>query len=242
MLAPSPRFEARTSGSSDARYCEDFWVWSLFEEFESFVRSSPAATMAAALLDAQRINLVMDNWFLREPGAQAHAPWHHDISYFDFDGSMCVLWLPLQPSRQGEGIQFVRGSHLWKRLFMRVLFDGHRPAADASIVNGELYEDPPEIDGNEDRYDILSYDLEPGDCLFFDIRSLHGSSSAIVPETLQSRYTLRLAAQDARIKYRGEWALQERRIFEEFGHRNGDELNSEFFPELWNATSGTLGP
>ena len=239
---PSPRFEARTTAASAARYCEDFWVWSMFTEFETFVRDSPAARMAAGLMGARHVNLVMDNWFLREPGAQAHAPWHHDISYFDFDGSMCVLWLPLQPSRQGEGIQFVRGSHLWNRLFMRVLFDGHRPAADASIVNGELYEDPPEIDGNEDRYDILSYDLEPGDCLFFDIRTLHGSRSAAVPETLQSRYTLRLATQDARIKYRGEWALQERRIFEEFGHRNGDELNSEFFPELWNATSGTLGP
>ena len=35
---------------------------------------------------------------------------------------MCVLWLPLEASAADEGIAFVRGSHLWDKLFMRVFF------------------------------------------------------------------------------------------------------------------------
>ena len=113
LAAPSPRFEVRTTGGSTARYCEDFWVWSEVPEFEEFVRRSPAAALAAGLLGAERINLVMDNWFLREKGSASRAPWHHDVAYFDFEGSMCVLWLPLERVSRHEGIAFVRASHRW---------------------------------------------------------------------------------------------------------------------------------
>ena len=41
-----------------------------------------------SLLDARRVNLVMDNWFLRQAGATSRPPFHHDISYFDFDGTI----------------------------------------------------------------------------------------------------------------------------------------------------------
>ena len=55
MAAPSPRFEARTRDGGTARYCEDFWVWSEFPEFEAFVRefagrrpSQPSCSMPGA--------------------------------------------------------------------------------------------------------------------------------------------------------------------------------------------------
>jgi len=233
LAAPSPRFEARTVGDSSARYSEDFWVWSEFPEFESFVRESPAGALGAELLQAERINLVMDNWFHREAGAVARAPWHHDVAYFDFEGPMCVLWIPLEDARANEGISFVRGSHLWDRLFMRVLFDGHREASAPGVVKGLLYESPPAIDENPDAYDLVSFDVEAGDCLAFDIRMLHGSPPGFVPARTTSRYTLRLAHQDARIRYRGDWAAGERTLFEAAGHREGDSIDSAFFPRLW---------
>ena len=47
------------------------------------------------------------------------------------DGTMCVLWLPLQPTRKDEGVVWVKGSHLWNKLFLRVLFkDGHKIEGD----------------------------------------------------------------------------------------------------------------
>lgn len=234
MRMPSPRFEARDLEGGKGRYCEDFWVWSLIPEFETFVRSSPAANIAAQLMCAKRINLVMDNWFVREAGAKCGAPWHHDISYFDFEGTMGVLWIPLE--NQNSSIEFVRGSHLWNRLFMRVWFKDHQPAAPSQWVNGKLYEEPIDVNADRNKFDILSFDMAEGDCLFFDIRTLHGSPATAVPKQSQSRYTLRLASEDARIQYRGDWAKAERRIFEEFGHRDGDELNSDFFPALWTAS------
>ena len=235
LETPSPWFEARTMGGSAARYCEDFWAWSRIPEFEAFVRDSPAAAIAGALLAARRINLVMDNWFLREAGAESRAPWHHDIAYFDFEGSMCVLWLPLEPTGRDEGIAFVRGSHRWGRLFQRVYFRDHRAAGAPGWVKGRYYEAPPDVEAEPDRYDVVAFDLEPGDCLVFDMRTLHGAFPGPPPGRTIRRYSLRMTAEDGRIRYRGDWAKKERAIFEQAGHRDGDVLDSAFFPKLWTA-------
>ena len=215
-------------------YWEDFWCWSDFPEFEAFVRRSPCAGIAAQLLGADRVNLVMDNWFLREAGATSRPPFHHDISYFDFAGSMCVLWLPLEPVSLENCITFVRGSHLWGKLFMRVRFDdGHHMDADGLEVNGERYEPPPDIEADPDAFDLLRFDLDLGDCVYFDMRTLHGSLSTVTPTETVRRYTLRMTADDGRIRYRGDWARDERAMFEARGYRNGDPISGDFFPQLW---------
>ena len=94
--------------------------------------------MASELLDASRINLVMDNWFYREAGSKSGAPFHHDITYFDFVGSMCILWLPLEPVSKEEGIAWIKGSHLWNKLFIRTRFnDGHLVDGEPGVINGK---------------------------------------------------------------------------------------------------------
>ncbi len=213
LQSPSPRFEERTVGTNSARYCEDFWVWSEFEEFEQFVLRSAVGEIGGRLMQAQRINLVMDNWFHRDAGTKARAPWHHDISYFDFDGTMCVVWIPLQPIAKKDCIELVRGSHLWNKLFMRVWFDGHQSAQAAGWVNGQYYHAPPPIDEQRSQYDIVSFDMDAGDCLVFDIRTLHGAHPESVPAFTQQRYTIRLATENGRVRYRGDWAKGERQIF-----------------------------
>jgi hypothetical protein len=139
----------------------------------------------------------------------------------------------LEASKRGEGIEFVRGSHRCNKLFMRVYFDGHEIAGDPGWVNGECYENPPAIDDDPDQYDLVSFDLELGDCLCFDIRTLHGSLPGRAPMSRQRRFTVRLAAGDGRICYRGDWAAAERAEFEKYGHQHGDAIDSDFSPRLW---------
>ena len=119
---PSPRFKSHTIEKGAPAYLEDYWTWHLVPEFKDFIYNSPYAEIASELMSAKKINLVMDNWFLREAGSKSLTPFHHDISYFDMDGTMCVLWLPLQPTKKDEGVVWVKGSHLWNKLFLRVLF------------------------------------------------------------------------------------------------------------------------
>ncbi len=236
LRQPTSRLVRHTPADADAHYWEDYWAWSEEPEFEDFLRHSPAASLAAQLYDTSRINLVMDNWFLREAGSAGRAPWHHDVSYFDFTGSMCVLWLPLQKASAEESISFIRGSHAWGKLFLRKFFKDHSSTQVAGEVNGVQYHEVPDIDGHPEDFDILKFDFDLGDCVLFDIRTLHGSLKSVIPQRAISRFTVRFATDDARITYRGEWAAAERAIFEAAGHREGDALDSDFFPRLWVAS------
>ena len=121
------------------------------------------------------------------------------------------------------------------RLFMRTFFTDHRAGGAPGWVNGQYYERPPEIDAERDAQDLLTFELEPGDCLLFDIRTLHGSPGGRPAARTARRFTLRMATEDARLRYRGDWAKGERAVIEAAGHRDGDALDSEFFPRLWEA-------
>ena len=233
---PSPRFKSHTVKKGVPAYLEDYWTWDLVPEFKDFVFNSPYAQMASELMSAKKINLVMDNWFLREGGSKSTTPFHHDVSYFDMDGTMCVLWLPLQPTGKNEGVVWVKGSHLWNKLFLRVLFkDGHKVEGKECVIDGKKYELPPDILGNKDNYEFLQWDLDVGDCIYFDIRTLHGGLNSVTPKKDVTRYTLRMAKEESKIIYRGDWAREERAIMEDNGYKNGDDLYGKMFPTLFEA-------
>lgn len=230
---PTANFARHTKDPDAPAYLEDFWAWNKIPQFEAFVRQSPCAPIAAALLGAPSINLVMDNWFLREAGSTSRPPFHQDLAYFDFQGTMCVLWLPLEPVTKDNGIAFVKGSHLWDKLFMRVRFaDGH-PSFEPQEVAGQTYYPPPDVNADPDAYELLQWDLDLGDCIYFDMRTLHGGLSSITPTETVRRFTLRMTAPDGMIRYRGDWAKGERALFEAEGYKDGDKIAGDFFPELW---------
>ena len=232
---PSPRFKSHTLEKGVPAYLEDYWTWSLVSEFKDFAFNSPYAKIASELMSAKKINLVMDNWFLREGGSKSSTPFHHDVSYFDMNGTMCVLWLPLQPTGKNEGVVWVKGSHLWNKLFLRVLFkDGHKVEGNECIVDGKKYELPPDILENRDKYDFLKWDCELGDAIIFDMRTLHGTLSSSIPQKTLSRYTLRVAKEDAKISYVGDWtSYNYRKAMQDAGYKSGDELGGKMFPQLW---------
>jgi ectoine hydroxylase-related dioxygenase (phytanoyl-CoA dioxygenase family) len=232
---PSPRFKSHTLEKGVPAYLEDYWTWDLVPEFKDFVFNSPYSKIACELMSAKKINLVMDNWFLREGGSKSSTPFHHDISYFDMDGTMCVLWLPLQPTGKSEGVVWVKGSHLWNKIFLRVLFkDGHKVEGNECTIDGKKYELPPNILGNKDKYEFLQWNCELGDAVIFDMRTLHGTLSPSIPQKTLSRYTLRVAKEDTKISYVGDWtSYNYRKVMQDAGYKNGDKLGGEMFPQLW---------
>ena len=232
---PTSRFKSHTLEKNIPAYLEDYWTWDLIPEFRDFVFNSPYAKIASKLMSAKKINLVMDNWFLRESGSRSFTPFHHDVSYFDIDGTMCVLWLPLQPTLKDEGVVWVKGSHLWNKRFLRVLFkDGHKIEGKECIIKGKKYETPPDILGNKDNYNFLKWNCDLGDCVIFDMRTLHGTLSSTTPKKTLSRYTLRVAKEDARISYIGDWtSYTYRQTMKEAGYKEGDKLDGKMFPTLY---------
>ncbi len=230
LAHPGPFFRDHTSPGSPGRYVFDLWTWRDIPEFRRLVFESPAAEIAGRLMDVDAVCLAMDNWFLREAGAVDAAPWHHDEPYFDFEGPLCVVWIPLEDVRKDEGLTFVRGSHAWGKLFVAPQFSESVPFDST----GDGYEPMPDFAAAPDSYEYLSWDMKVGDCLAFDIRAVHGATTRdrALTRTIH-RMSLRFAGPDVRFRPRGAWTreISDHLIAE--GQAVGGPLNSRLTPEVW---------
>lgn len=110
-------------------------------------------------------------------------PWHQDTAFLRVRGcDMIRIWLPCDPSPRDLTVQVVRGSHRWNVVYNT---SGERPN-ETAVVEGDndvSYEgigDPtlppaPDIARYRDSFEILSWDVEPGDALIFQGNMLHGT-------------------------------------------------------------------
>ena len=66
------------------------------------------------------------------------------------------------------------------------------------------------------------------------MRSLHGTLSSSIPNKTLSRYTLRVAKEEAKISYVGDWtSYNYRKAMKDSGYKDGDCLGGKMFPTLY---------
>lgn len=175
MAAPSPLHRNYTR--EGARFFGDYCNWPQIPQFADFVRHSPAAAVARALMQSNTARIFHEHLLVKEAGADIPTPWHHDGPYYCVDGTQTVsLWLPLDAVPREICLESVAGSHAWGKLFRPRRFDG--TAYDHTDTN--LVE-MPDISGHRDDYRILGWDLTPGDCIAFNFMTVHGAPGNTTP-------------------------------------------------------------
>ena len=160
----------------------------------NFIRNSPVGVLAAYLMSASKINLVDDHLLLKEPGTQNPTYWHQDQPYFNFDGEdFCSLWIPLDAVDENNGtMRFVRGSHKWGKQYHPIRIGVGDMVDSAEDFNGAA----PDIDANLNEYDVVSWDLSPGDCLAFHGKMLHGAYANMSLDKRRRALSVRLTGDD----------------------------------------------
>ena len=222
LAAPGRFFRDQTPQDSPSRYVFDYWTWPDFDPFRRLVLEGPAANIAGRCMRVDSVTLLMDNWFLREGGATGAAPWHQDEPYFDFEGRMLNVWIPLEPVSEFESLEFLAGSHAWEQVFKPIHFTTHEPFEGV----GDDYPDLPDLDAPAHGQRRLRFALERGDCLVFDLRTLHRTASGRRAASRTShRYTLRYAAPGAVFRPRGPWTEEISQHLIGQGQRVGEQLN-----------------
>lgn len=166
----------------------------LTPEFQRLLYDSPMADMIQALFGIDRVWLLFDHVFVKDGGPDRNAtrrtPWHQDLPYWPVAGTqLASFWITLDPIPKDECLEFVRGSH------NETIYDGFDPSRageDPTLpFYGEGFPRLPDIDGNRDDFDIVSWDITPGDVVLLHPAVLHGgghTSAGRRRRTLSARF------------------------------------------------------
>ena len=226
--SPTPLHTVQTLEDEPGFFLSDICSSQEIADIREFVLNGPAAAAGARLMGSKRANFWADTLWVKEAGTPKRTRWHQDQPFFWIDGrQVCVLWWPLDPVRRENGLELVRGSHLWERWFAPEL---SRFGQDLySSTGGARFERMPDIDAHRDEYEILSFDVEPGDAIAFHGFTVHGAAGNADGRMRRAISTIWMG-DDARY---GERPSAGRPHFHGHDLEPGESMDSSYFPRAW---------
>ncbi|XP_069688283.1 uncharacterized protein [Periplaneta americana] len=112
----------------------------------------------------------------KEPGTEKPTPWHHDQSYYPINGDkVCSIWMPVDPVSLNNTLRLVCGSHRWGWFIPRK-FATENDYISSSADDLHEYKSIPVYDIDSGKYRILEWAVQPGDCIVFHMRTVHGAA------------------------------------------------------------------
>jgi ectoine hydroxylase-related dioxygenase (phytanoyl-CoA dioxygenase family) len=224
MEKPGPYAAENLHAGEAGRFFDDYCNWQRIPEFEDVIRHSPAAEVAADLMQSRAAQLFHDHVLVKEPGTSKPTPWHQDGPYYFVSGQQTVsFWSPLDPVTEAT-LRCVAGSHLWEKPVLPTRWlseETFYPDADA-------YRPVPDPDS--EGMDIREWTLAPGDAVAFSFGILHGARGN---ESTQRRraFSLRMVGDDARYTTRPGPTSPP---FPGHDMEQGQRLREDWFPVLYS--------
>jgi len=226
---PGPYHTRYTPPGAPGGFYDDYCNWRRIGEYRDFALNSPAAEIAARLMQSATARFYHEHVLIKEPGTAERTPWHHDQPYYGVDGAqLCSIWLPLDPVPRSACPEYVAGSHATGQLYYPRLFANH----DDYATGADGFASVPDIDARRDEFDILSWELAPGDCIAFHMRAVHGAPATVNLKTRRRGFATRWLGDDARFALR-PWTTSP--PFPDLDLTPGQPMDHPDFPLVWGA-------
>ena len=212
------------AGTTAGRFVAGTDHWRHDLVFRAFAIESPLAELAAGLMRSEATYLYEDSLLVKEPGTREATAFHQDMGYFHVSGEQaCTTWCPLdRVTAESGALRYVRGSHRWGRDFKPNLF----------VTNAELPgvegESVPAIEDDPEAYDLVSFELEPGDVAVHHARTIHGGFPNASPHRRRA-ISVRYCGDDARHYIRTGAPTKPHHAHV----RDGDPLGDADCPRVW---------
>ena len=222
MAEPGPFASENLKPGEAGRFFDDYCNWERIPEFREVIMGSDVADVAARLMGSSYVQMFHNHVLVKEPGTAKPTPWHQDGPYYFVGGRQTVsFWSPLDPVKEAS-LRCVAGSHLWPREVLP-----KRWLADTSFYpDPEKYMPVPDPDAEGMR--VLEWEMEPGDAVAFDYRTLHGARGNEAG-TRRRAFSLRLVGEDARVVDRPGRTSPP---YPGHGMQAGERLRADWFPVL----------
>jgi Protein involved in biosynthesis of mitomycin antibiotics/polyketide fumonisin len=192
---PSPFFHAYKTEEGKGNFHGNLRIWQHYQGLKDYCLNSPLPYFAAQLLNSNKINLFYDQLFVKEPETNNRIRWHNDQPYWPIRGWPVIsFWTSLDPiSKENGPMEFIRKSHKWGKWYQPEHF---APGASKAYEQNPEFEKIPDIESNRDKYDIISFDMNPGDLLAFHALVVHGSAGNISKDRRRRGYAVRYTGND----------------------------------------------
>ena len=199
--------------------------------YDKLMLNSPMAEAVAHLMGSSRAILYYISVFVRSPGTHTRTPWHQDQKSWSATGNQaCSMWLSLDEVPRETALEFVRGSHRWGSEYQRPeFFQNHYEGDDCTNLSAF-----PDIEAHRDDYEILSWDMEPGDCVVFHGMTAHGGSGNLPPGLGRRSVSVQWLGDDARFRLipgRDDPHISEDLL--RHGIKPGDPMICDMCPVVW---------
>lgn len=164
------------------------------------------AEIAGRVMQTPSAQLVFEQIFYKTRGRIVPTPWHQDTPFLRVRGQdMCRVWLTCDVSPADITVQMVRGSHRWNVVYStgaaepsRVVETEARAGYDFDNLGDPGLPLAPDVARYRDSFDILSFDVEPGDALVFQGNMLHGASGRTFHDKPRRAYATMWGGPDLR--------------------------------------------
>ena len=179
------------------------------------------------LLQSEYLNFWEDTTFVKIPQTGQRTPFHQDLGYFQIAGSKCcIVWIPLDPANAKNGtMEYIRGSHLWGKTY------APNPFVSQSPEPLSPHERLPDIEANRDNYDIISFDVEPGDIIIHDVLTVHGSGGNTSNDAMRRAVSFRYCGDD--VTYFDRPGAIPQPYFQGIDMEDGQSLLCKDYPLVW---------
>lgn len=197
------------------------------------------AELACRLLGSTKVNFFFDAIFARSAGVAFRTPFHQDEPYWSVEGfDTCSSWMPLVPVEKKSALEFVRGSHRWNLTYRQTNFGALTGDQRDQVWFDDGSEPFPDIEGRRPEFDIVSWEMEPGDVAIFNARTIHGGSGNLAPDRELKVFNTQWLGDDVRIKFRSEGMDPDHSaVMTEAGLTPGDRVGTDLYPEVWGRTA-----
>ncbi len=162
----------KDSGNSSGMFFYDVAGWKRYDQIRDVAFDSALPEITAHLMDSPYVHFWEDTTFVKSPGTRQRTAFHQDLAYFQIEGDEClIVWIPLDPASLKNGVvQYVRGSHLWEPEYAPNVF------VSQTTTRGSTGPRLPDIEASPDDYDLVHFDVEPGDVIIHHVRTIHGAA------------------------------------------------------------------
>lgn len=141
------------------------------------------------------------------------------------------------PVKKENALAYVPGSHRPSKIFHQYNFGLFNPDGLTGIdqVDFSAVADAPvpDIDADPEGFGVTSWDMQPGDCVAFNSRIMHGGSGKLADDQGLRVFTTKWLGDNVHIKFREHGMDPDHSaIMTEHGLKPGDRPGTDLYPQI----------